>query len=109
MPHRIITDPDGQEWQVWETRPGPRSKVTPGHESGWITFELAGPRAQETKRRLAPIPDGWQTMREDILAGMIERARPVSTRRRSITQVLEDAAAPPELGQRTSRPGPTSA
>jgi hypothetical protein len=48
---------------------------TPGLESGWLCFE-AGPE----KRRLTPIPSGWQEAPDDALEGLLERARRVPRR-----------------------------
>lgn len=36
---------------------GPRTVVSPGFENGWLCFES---KAGE-KRRLVPVPDGWET------------------------------------------------
>ena len=49
-----------------------RALVSPGHEDGWLTFECAA-----GKRRLAPIPGGWETMPEAELRGLCARAAEV--------------------------------
>src|SRR5688500_19564608 len=40
---------------------GPRTVVSPGFENGWLWFESAAGE----KRRLAPVPDGWETASYD--------------------------------------------
>jgi hypothetical protein len=49
-----------------------RRTVTPGLESGWLTFESAA-----EKRRLAPIPAGWEDLDDAGLEQLCQRARPV--------------------------------
>ena len=36
---------------------GPRTVVSPGYENGWLCFESKSGE----KRRLVPVPDGWET------------------------------------------------
>lgn len=46
-----------------------RAPVSPGHEEGWLTFE-----SPTAKRRLAPIPSGWDTLPEAELRHLCTRA-----------------------------------
>ena len=46
-----------------------RAPVSPGHEGGWLTFE-----SPAGKRRLAPIPAGWDALPEDELRRLCARA-----------------------------------
>lgn len=63
--HRAFTDPDGVEWKVWEVRPSSvdvaasklGGRVAPHLQNGWLCFESANGE----KRRLAPVPAGWET------------------------------------------------
>ncbi|HEY8851377.1 MAG TPA: hypothetical protein VIM36_04285 [Gemmatimonadaceae bacterium] len=80
MPMREFADSLGQVWQAWDTHPkgvGHLSKgesaftrfvantakregrepttVRDQYAAGWLTFKLANDR-----RRLTPIPDGWE-------------------------------------------------
>ena len=85
MPHRQFVDAAGALWAVWDVRPAPatdvrpapatatttisesawwRSRLTataPGMDNalaaGWLCFESDG-----EKRRLAPIPTGWEDL-----------------------------------------------
>jgi len=48
-----------------------RARVTNGYERGWLTFETAG-----EKRRLAPVPSGWEAFspeRLELLCRMADR------------------------------------
>jgi hypothetical protein len=97
MALREFTDPGGRTWRVWATIPttpheaatfaqsaelqadaerrGGSAPGTPrvsvGRENGWLTFE-----AGAEKRRLSPIPDGWDHAPEDELARWLDRAEP---------------------------------
>ncbi len=50
----------------------------PGFEQGWLCFEAAGQR-----RRLAPIPSGWEQCDEQALEGYCRRAVPATPASRS--------------------------
>lgn len=91
MAHRTFTDLTGRTWQVWSTRPGPRSKVAPELREGWLTFEAAGGE----KKRVAPVPPGWENTSELELRRMLESGTPVAPSRRTTALVLEEASAPP--------------
>lgn len=112
MGYRRFTDAMGLEWQVWEVRPrvspaangwdgqdrrspepiflwkGPERRLgaappsnapifSPGLECGWLTFE-----SPTEKRRLAPIPPGWEEMDEASLDDLRAGARSVTKLRR---------------------------
>src|SRR3712207_639091 len=96
MPHRSFKAADGRVWEVWEVIPGgwrdperrragdrrssepvlaysprrpsgqDRRKATPlvhGElAGGWLTFESQG-----EKRRLAPVPPGWESCPDTVL------------------------------------------
>jgi len=102
--HRTFRDSHGLEWQVWDVKPrgvlisGPdrrrindrrlrrgmtpepdrrrlrsrRVAVAPGMEQGWLTFQT-----RREKRRLAPIPAGWEGAAERQLEQYCHRAHPV--------------------------------
>lgn len=105
---RNFRDKDGREWRVWDVYPyarldeerrrgdrrqaqtseytGPErrsgrdrrrnaSLFTPGLEAGWLCFEN-----HTEKRRLTPVPWGWDEVPEDGLDELLERARPVTRR-----------------------------
>jgi hypothetical protein len=49
--------------------------LTPGLESGWLCFEN-----HVDKRRLTPVPTGWEEAPADELEGLLVRARSVQRR-----------------------------
>ena len=53
----------------------PPGLMTPGLESGWLCFERG-----EEKRRLTPIPRGWDDAPDAELELLFESARPVTRR-----------------------------
>src|ERR687896_1998957 len=62
----------GQRWEVWEIRRGERGgrrSVNPELSEGLLTFESA-----TEKRRLAPIPEGWEEMDDEALAQLCDAA-----------------------------------
>jgi hypothetical protein len=109
MALRHFTDTEGHEWRVWDVFPfgGPRAErrtgdrrmagsatytgperrtardrrvrtpqlLTPGLESGWLCFEN-----HVDKRRLTPVPAGWDEAPVEELEGLLVRARSVQRR-----------------------------
>jgi hypothetical protein len=104
MAYRTFVDPDGVSWQVWEVRPTTverrlgerRIRRTPyagverrGRErrtlheqriflgerlsQGWLAFHSA-----QEKRRLAPIPEGWERLGPVQLSALCAEATTVS-------------------------------
>jgi hypothetical protein len=105
MPLRTFRGEDGAEWRVWNVVPGRRQgterrrgydrrspspvlrhgglerregqdrRHTPGLVSpelrlGWLIFQREGER-----RRLAPVPPGWERLAETALARLCAAAR----------------------------------
>jgi hypothetical protein len=81
---REFVGDDGQEWQVWDTRPtvsppnvkasapatfGEVPRISKKREAGWLTFTAAAGR-----RRLSPIPEDWETADETSLKAMLAAA-----------------------------------
>ena len=84
---RGFTDSTGVEWRVWEVIPsraaiGTSSRAqsrtslnsTP-YANGWLCFE-----SEIEKRRLAPIPDGWELRPPGEIAQLLHEATPVQLR-----------------------------
>ncbi|MGQ0713120.1 MAG: hypothetical protein ACT4PJ_05240 [Gemmatimonadaceae bacterium] len=70
--HREFVDQKGRRWEVWEVRPGARGEARPVRAelaAGWLAFE-----SEEEKRRLAPIPSGWNELTPEALAELCESA-----------------------------------
>jgi hypothetical protein len=96
VPYKVFNAPDGTKWEVWMVNPtstdrrhgeefgqssasansattgvtdrrradsGPRTVVSPGFENGWLCFESSSGE----KRRLVPVPDGWDIASADKL------------------------------------------
>ena len=95
MAVRSVLDASGVEWQVWEVRPSwagrrtptegmpsvdaPRPSLAPHLEGGWLAFQSPGGE----RRRIVPIPDGWEALDEPALLRLLTRAdvQPTSNRR----------------------------
>lgn len=95
---RGFTDSTGVEWRVWEVLPSSTGraggdtysssslKATP-FADGWLCFE-----SLEEKRRLAPIPSGWEFRDNPLLEELCHQAALVPARRRG--HASSEAAAP---------------
>ena len=101
MAHREFTDSIGRAWNVWSVVPERAERRRKGTETspaadrrvhqdgefrvplgeqwtqGWLAFETKG-----EKRRLAPIPDDWETATAEQLGRMLERADQIRRPRR---------------------------
>ena len=97
MPHRQFKDQKQVNWEVWDVHPGeverrlrtereparsqraandaPRAAVARDLAKGWLCFE-----SMELKRRLWPIPDGWERMNEMELAELCAQAKEAPVR-----------------------------
>ena len=94
MAHRRVQDETGRWWDVWDTRPTiidrrggrerrtgnriaddrrqkaePRVLVEPEFREGWLAFQSGS-----EWRRLAPIPDSWESLTDSDLLILLERA-----------------------------------
>lgn len=80
MALRNFTDSRGQGWRVWNVVPQydtarDEDTLTPGLQGGWLCFEFEG-----QKRRLSPIPEGWETAGPEELEQLCGSAAPVARR-----------------------------
>jgi len=95
MPHRRFTDGRGIVWEVWEVEPsraerrngadrrraprpeperrrandGPRVRISTELTHGWLCFQ-----STVEKRRLAPVPEGWASLDDARLEGLLREA-----------------------------------
>ena len=102
MPYRTFADEQGRSWEIWDVRPerverranerrrerptpwtGPERRANPERRThieprmrlahplaeGWLVF-----KCEDEKRRLAPIPPGWDTCRGRELRELWEKA-----------------------------------
>jgi len=103
MAHRQFKDAHGRTWDAWTVIPeraerrsshadadievererrvkeDPEFRVPLGPQwtNGWLAFETKG-----EKRRLAPIPESWESMNDEDIAELCERAQLVTPSRR---------------------------
>jgi hypothetical protein len=80
MALRSFTDSKGQGWRVWDVVPQyevsrDEGALTPGLQGGWLCFETNG-----VKRRLSPIPGGWEEADAGSLEQLCRDAAPVARR-----------------------------
>lgn len=83
MAARSFTAPDGTSWQAWDVIPDDHADwseqalrhLPSAMANGWLCFESAA-----QKRRLHPIPRGWETEGEGRLREYCHRAQPVVRR-----------------------------
>ena len=94
MAHRRVQDETGRWWDVWDTRPTiidrragrerrggnraagdrrqksePRVSVDPEFRDGWLAFQSGA-----EWRRVAPIPEAWETLPDRELLALLGRA-----------------------------------
>jgi hypothetical protein len=91
MAHRDLLDSDGVEWQVWAVIPpltdglvhtttlDTNAGFTPELRHGWVAFQ-----SRSERKRLMPIPPGWEEMNEAELRALLATATPVGSSRRLI-------------------------
>ena len=84
---RAFKDSTGVEWRVWEVFPSKASPLTRADTisrtslmqtpfaNGWLCFE-----SEEEKRRLAPIPRGWEFRSIRDMEVLWHQATPVPKR-----------------------------
>ncbi len=86
---RGFTDAGGTEWRVWQVLPALLDAQRDTADSmkrmslngtpfanGWLCFE-----SSSEKRRLAPIPEGWEFLDALVLQDLCNRAQHVPARR----------------------------
>jgi hypothetical protein len=93
MPLRTFTAVDGSIWNVWNVVPTlarDDRKLFLGMEmtEGWLCFESS---SSGTKRRIVPVPAGWETWSDGDLEIALGRASDVHRGPR----VREDSGAAP--------------
>ena len=73
MPYVEFTDRAGRQWRVWHTMPTAEvvAVLPDDWKAGWLTFESG-----EEKRRLAPVPEGWDRLRPERLELLCRVAKP---------------------------------
>lgn len=77
--HRAFVDEAGVSWDAFAVYPSAektgRARLPEPYQHGWLSFDSGAER-----RRLSPIPEGWQEAGDDALVRMCERAEPAPRR-----------------------------
>ena len=79
MPLREFRDSHGVNWRVWPTLPEQKAAHPHTLRGGWLTFECA-----ECKKRIVPIPEGWEFVPIAELERMCDAADEFKPARRSM-------------------------
>lgn len=75
MAYVEFTDRAGRLWRVWYTMAAAEvATLLPDEwKGGWLTFESG-----DEKRRLAPVPEGWDRLRPERLELLCRVAKPTT-------------------------------
>jgi hypothetical protein len=104
MAYRRFTDEEGTSWEVWEAHPAleqrriladrrrlmretperrvksqPRAYGKADQHTGWVVF-----RSPMQRRRLRPVPDGWDELDDDALRNLLRQTVVTGRRPRAI-------------------------
>lgn len=97
MAVREFIDSTGRPWKAWDIRPddlNPRTKdedyLAQLYYTGWIVFET---RPGDEKRRVYPIPDGWNELPDADLEVLLRKAEVVPPRKLAEHREAKGAAA----------------
>ncbi|GAC1650007.1 MAG: hypothetical protein NVS4B3_08070 [Gemmatimonadaceae bacterium] len=66
----------GRRWRVWDTLTQQPQSVRPALRAGWLTFES---EIDGERRRLAPVPRGWDRGDAEQLATLCREATHVAS------------------------------
>jgi len=97
MAYRTFPGPDGAPWNAWSIAPDrPESWnlkaahfLPTGMTDGWLCFECG-----DDKRRLSPVPAGWDELADEELRAMCASAERVVRRGASPDAAGEPCCAP---------------
>jgi hypothetical protein len=69
---REISDENGNLWQVFDVHPANEARaLNEKYVGGWLCF-----LSDKGRRRVAPIPDGWEDMSDGALRRLLSVAPP---------------------------------
>jgi hypothetical protein len=99
MSYREVRDERGRLWQVWNTVPtSVAGALAEGFAAGWLTFEC-----DSEKRRMAPVPEGWEETPDERLLSLLARAQPVHRLNRAQRAERDGDATPAEASDETAQ------
>jgi hypothetical protein len=89
---RTFSDAEGNSWRVWRVESPTASAhlIDSSFRGGWLAFERAD--GQE-RRRLASLPDDWESLSPERLVAMLDVATRVDLSRTGVT--TQRATSPP--------------
>jgi len=102
---RSIRDGRGEAWRVWAVLPmwlehhrlldpttgKERMPLPPELSGGWLAFESA----RGERRRIGPLPDGWEDLDEAALVHVLERAAVVASKPAAVRHPAARPESPP--------------
>lgn len=101
MAVREFTDSSGRQWRAWDVAPdelNPRTKdedyLAQLYYTGWIVFEAVN---GQDKRRLYPIPKGWEELPAAELEVLLQKAEIVPKRKLRMEKEARGEAAAEEI------------
>lgn len=88
---RLFRDAKGNTWRVWRVESPTASAhlIDATFRDGWLAFER---QDNAERRRLAQVPDDWESLTPDRLSSLLESATRVEMSRTGTTPVR---SAPP--------------
>jgi len=97
MTMRSCTDRTGVRWEIFEVQPDTEGRtigrMPEAFRSGWLCFQSSTER-----RRLAPIPIGWQRWEERELLGALDYGQ------RSPRRTPPELRIPPQVSENQEQP-----
>jgi len=88
---RVFRDSQGVEWRVWSTHPAEPSTVSAELRDGWLTFDSGVER-----RRVGPIPTGWELHSEEHLEMTCRAAVPTRVSDPHRKAIVEEEDSKPD-------------
>jgi hypothetical protein len=92
---RTFNDARGKSWRVWRVESPTASAhlIDSSFRGGWLAFERED---CEERRRLAQVPEDWDSLPPERLADLLESAIRVDLSRTGTTPQRSAAVPPPE-------------
>lgn len=88
MAHRRLKVEDS-EWDVWDVRPETRThRLGNELDNGWLCFQSGS-----TRRRLHPIPAGWEQASDTYLVELFDQANEVAPAKKVPDRLEPDSNA----------------